>query len=51
MFCLFARSILTGLFPPTSGTILVGGKDIQMHMDAIRQVIGMCPQYNILFNQ
>ncbi|KAJ6658442.1 hypothetical protein lerEdw1_020146, partial [Lerista edwardsae] len=43
-------SILTGLFPPTSGTILVGGKDIQMHMDAIRQIIGMCPQYNILFN-
>ncbi|XP_066480655.1 retinal-specific phospholipid-transporting ATPase ABCA4 [Tiliqua scincoides] len=43
-------SILTGLFPPTSGTILVGGKDIQIHTDAIQQSIGMCPQYNILFN-
>ncbi|XP_053104298.1 retinal-specific phospholipid-transporting ATPase ABCA4 isoform X2 [Hemicordylus capensis] len=43
-------SILTGLFPPTSGTILVGGKDIQIHMDSIRQNLGMCPQYNILFN-
>ncbi|XP_075792680.1 retinal-specific phospholipid-transporting ATPase ABCA4 [Pelodiscus sinensis] len=43
-------SILTGLFPPTSGTVLVGGKDIQMHMDSIRQSLGMCPQYNILFN-
>uniref|UniRef100_A0A803TLI3 ATP binding cassette subfamily A member 4 n=1 Tax=Anolis carolinensis TaxID=28377 RepID=A0A803TLI3_ANOCA len=43
-------SILTGLFPPTSGTIWVGGQDIQTHMDSIRQNIGMCPQYNILFN-
>uniref|UniRef100_A0A452I3H1 P-type phospholipid transporter n=1 Tax=Gopherus agassizii TaxID=38772 RepID=A0A452I3H1_9SAUR len=43
-------SILTGLFPPTSGTVLVGGKDIQIHMDSIRQSLGMCPQYNILFN-
>ncbi|KAL8178295.1 UNVERIFIED_CONTAM: Retinal-specific ATP-binding cassette transporter [Gekko kuhli] len=42
-------SVLTGLFPPTSGTVLVGGKDIQTHMDSIRQSLGMCPQYNILF--
>ncbi|XP_025893681.1 retinal-specific ATP-binding cassette transporter [Nothoprocta perdicaria] len=44
-------SILTGLFPPTSGTVLIGGLDIQTHMDCIRQRLGMCPQYNILFNQ
>uniref|UniRef100_A0A8D0L236 ABC transporter domain-containing protein n=1 Tax=Sphenodon punctatus TaxID=8508 RepID=A0A8D0L236_SPHPU len=44
-------SILTGLFPPTSGTVLVGGKDIQTDMDSIRQSLGMCPQYNILFDQ
>ncbi|KAJ7332470.1 hypothetical protein JRQ81_014650, partial [Phrynocephalus forsythii] len=43
-------SVLTGLFPPTSGTILVGGQDIQTHMDSIRQNLGMCPQYNILFH-
>ncbi|GAB0192959.1 retinal-specific phospholipid-transporting ATPase ABCA4 [Grus japonensis] len=43
-------SILTGLFPPTSGTVLVGGLDIQTHMDSIRHRLGMCPQYNILFN-
>ncbi|NWJ07429.1 ABCA4 protein, partial [Crypturellus undulatus] len=42
-------SILTGLFPPTSGTVLIGGLDIQTHMDSIRQRLGMCPQYNILF--
>ncbi|NXS84450.1 ABCA4 protein, partial [Erpornis zantholeuca] len=43
-------SILTGLFPPTSGTVLVGGLDIQTHMDSIRHRLGMCPQHNILFN-
>uniref|UniRef100_A0A8C3J6Q0 ABC transporter domain-containing protein n=1 Tax=Calidris pygmaea TaxID=425635 RepID=A0A8C3J6Q0_9CHAR len=43
-------SILTGLFPPTSGTVLIGGLDIQTHMDSIRPRLGMCPQYNILFN-
>uniref|UniRef100_A0A8C4JVZ9 ATP binding cassette subfamily A member 4 n=1 Tax=Dromaius novaehollandiae TaxID=8790 RepID=A0A8C4JVZ9_DRONO len=43
-------SILTGLFPPTSGTVLIGGLNIQTHMDSIRQRLGMCPQYNILFN-
>uniref|UniRef100_A0A674GND1 P-type phospholipid transporter n=1 Tax=Taeniopygia guttata TaxID=59729 RepID=A0A674GND1_TAEGU len=45
-----AMSILTGLFPPTSGTVLVGGLDIQTHMDSIRHRLGMCPQHNILFN-
>ncbi|XP_048020053.1 retinal-specific phospholipid-transporting ATPase ABCA4 isoform X1 [Megalobrama amblycephala] len=43
-------SILTGLFPPTSGTAYVYGRDIRTEMDAIRQSLGMCPQYNILFN-
>ncbi|KAL6468422.1 hypothetical protein MHYP_G00240990 [Metynnis hypsauchen] len=43
-------SILTGLFPPTSGTAYINGKDIRTDMDAIRQSLGMCPQYNILFN-
>ncbi|XP_072296815.1 retinal-specific phospholipid-transporting ATPase ABCA4-like [Eucyclogobius newberryi] len=43
-------SILTGLFPPTSGTALVGGRDIRTDVDLIRRSLGMCPQYNILFN-
>ncbi|XP_075241054.1 phospholipid-transporting ATPase ABCA1-like isoform X2 [Convolutriloba macropyga] len=42
-------SILTGLFPPTSGTGFVNGLDIREHMDVIRQSVGMCPQYNVLF--
>ncbi|KAM8930176.1 retinal-specific phospholipid-transporting ATPase ABCA4 isoform 2-T2 [Pelodytes ibericus] len=42
-------SIITGLYPPTSGTVWVRGRDIQTHMDSIRQSLGMCPQHNILF--
>ncbi|XP_006882541.1 PREDICTED: retinal-specific ATP-binding cassette transporter [Elephantulus edwardii] len=43
-------SILTGLLPPTSGTVLIGGKDIETSLDVIRQSLGMCPQHNILFH-
>ncbi|XP_068594222.1 retinal-specific phospholipid-transporting ATPase ABCA4-like [Cebidichthys violaceus] len=42
-------SILTGLFPPTSGTAYINGSDIRTDMDTIRSSMGMCPQYNILF--
>ncbi|XP_066453464.1 retinal-specific phospholipid-transporting ATPase ABCA4 [Eleutherodactylus coqui] len=44
-------SIITGLFPPTSGTVWVRGRDIQTHIDSIRQSLGMCPQHNILFHR
>ncbi|KAM4720611.1 retinal-specific phospholipid-transporting ATPase ABCA4 isoform 1-T1 [Rhinophrynus dorsalis] len=42
-------SIITGLFPPTYGTVWIRGKDIQTHMESIRQSLGMCPQHNVLF--
>uniref|UniRef100_A0A667YE17 P-type phospholipid transporter n=1 Tax=Myripristis murdjan TaxID=586833 RepID=A0A667YE17_9TELE len=44
-------SILTGLFPPTSGTALINGYDIHTDMDSIRKHLGMCPQHNVLFNE
>ncbi|XP_066551415.1 ATP-binding cassette, sub-family A (ABC1), member 7 isoform X2 [Amia ocellicauda] len=43
-------SILTGLFPPTTGTAYILGKDIRTEMDAIRKTLGMCPQHNVLFD-
>ncbi|XP_073689114.1 retinal-specific phospholipid-transporting ATPase ABCA4, partial [Garra rufa] len=43
-------SILTGMFPPTSGTAHIYGKDIRTDMDAIRKSLGMCPQHNIIFH-
>ncbi|XP_027894445.1 ATP-binding cassette sub-family A member 1 isoform X1 [Xiphophorus couchianus] len=44
-------SILTGLFPPTSGTALIHGYDIRTDIDSIRKYLGMCPQHNVLFNE
>ena len=44
-------SILTGLFPSTSGTAFVNGLDVSESMDTIRQSVGMCPQYNVLFGK
>ncbi|KAK7128111.1 hypothetical protein R3I93_020650 [Phoxinus phoxinus] len=43
-------SILTGLFPPTAGTIYVKGMDIRTDMDIIRSTLGVCPQHNVLFD-
>ncbi|XP_063057110.1 phospholipid-transporting ATPase ABCA1 [Engraulis encrasicolus] len=43
-------SILTGLFPPTSGSVYVRGMDIRFDMDWIRRTLGVCPQHNVLFD-
>ncbi|XP_035828704.1 phospholipid-transporting ATPase ABCA7 [Aplysia californica] len=43
-------SILTGLFPPTSGTAYVYDRNILTHIDEIRSDMGMCPQHNVLFD-
>lgn len=52
LFCLFFsfRSILTGLFPTSSGTIFVYGKDIRTDQEVIRKNMGVCMQHNVLFN-
>uniref|UniRef100_A0A673ZFD4 ATP-binding cassette sub-family A member 2 n=1 Tax=Salmo trutta TaxID=8032 RepID=A0A673ZFD4_SALTR len=44
-------SILTGLFPPTSGSATIYGHDIRTDMERIRQNLGMCPQHNVLFDK
>ena len=44
------RSVLTGLYEPTSGTAKVYGLDICHSMDEIRRSLGICPQHNILFD-
>lgn len=42
-------SMLTGLLEPTSGSANVNGLDIRTDMKRIQQSFGLCPQYNILF--
>uniref|UniRef100_A0A8C7EMM2 ABC transporter domain-containing protein n=1 Tax=Neovison vison TaxID=452646 RepID=A0A8C7EMM2_NEOVI len=43
-------SILSGLFPPTRGSACILGYDVQSSMEAIRPHLGVCPQYNVLFD-
>ena len=44
-------SILTGLFPPSSGTAYINGYSILTEMDRIRESLGLCPQHNVLFDK
>lgn len=43
-------AILTGLIPPSDGTIYIDGYDILTDMKIIRTKLGFAPQYNILFD-
>ena len=42
--------LLTGLYPPTSGTAKINGHDISDSMDTIRKSLGFVPQHNVLFD-
>uniref|UniRef100_A0A7N4V510 ABC transporter domain-containing protein n=1 Tax=Sarcophilus harrisii TaxID=9305 RepID=A0A7N4V510_SARHA len=44
-------SILTGLFPPTSGQVYISGYEISQNMVHIRKNLGVCPQHNIFFDE
>lgn len=44
------RSLLTGLFGPTSGSIEVYGKDMQAYIEDIRRDLGVCMQYDVHFD-
>jgi len=51
IYCIYFRSILTGLYPPTNGTATIYGNNIRTDMDEIRKSMGMCPQHNVLFEK
>ena len=40
-----------GLFPPTSGTAYINDYDIRTNIDDVRHSLGMCPQYDLLFEE
>ena len=44
-------SILTGLYPPTSGHAYINGLDISQKMDEVRRHMGLCPQQDLLFDE
>ncbi|GMS87757.1 hypothetical protein PENTCL1PPCAC_9932 [Pristionchus entomophagus] len=43
-------SMLTGVIPPSKGTAYIDSLDIRSSLPQIRRSVGLCPQYNILFN-
>uniref|UniRef100_A0AC34QV07 ABC transporter domain-containing protein n=1 Tax=Panagrolaimus sp. JU765 TaxID=591449 RepID=A0AC34QV07_9BILA len=45
-----ALSILSGLYTPSKGTAYIYDKDIRTEMSSIRESLGVCPQYNVLFD-
>ena len=42
--------VSAGYYPPTSGTIIIGGLDIRKGMTGINSTIGFCPQTDALFD-
>ncbi|MCW4040481.1 MAG: ATP-binding cassette domain-containing protein [Candidatus Bathyarchaeota archaeon] len=42
-------NILNGIIAPTKGTALVGGFDIDSHLNEIKNLIGVCPQQAAVF--
>ncbi|UYV62552.1 hypothetical protein LAZ67_2001032 [Cordylochernes scorpioides] len=43
-------SMIAGSMPPTYGTAFIAGKNVRTEMNQIRKDLGICPQYNILFD-
>lgn len=44
-------AMLTGMFPPTSGTAILNGSDIRTNISGARMSLGICPQHNVLFDE
>ncbi|KAK7503139.1 hypothetical protein BaRGS_00005765 [Batillaria attramentaria] len=42
--------MLTGFFPPTSGTAFINGYDIRKELGSVRASLGLCPQHDVLFD-
>jgi ABC-type multidrug transport system ATPase subunit len=42
-------SILSGLYPATGGTAVVNGYDLRTDIEQIHQMMGVCPQDNVLW--
>ncbi|XP_021570031.1 ATP-binding cassette sub-family A member 13-like [Carlito syrichta] len=43
-------SMLTGLHPPTSGTIIINGKNLQTDLARVRMELGVCLQQDVLLD-
>ena len=41
--------MLTGLLAPTSGEIIIDGRNLHTELESLRRIMGVCPQTNILW--
>lgn len=44
-------SMITGLYEATQGSAEIYGINIFEEMDRVREILGVCPQFNVLFDQ
>lgn len=44
-----SMNVMTGMIPPTTGTVLVNGFDIRTETAGARKSLGLCPQKDVLF--
>ena len=44
-------SVLTGITAPTSGTATLGGYDIVEEIEEVRNIIGVVPQFDVLWDE
>lgn len=42
--------MLTGLLAPSQGSATVFGHDIRTDLPAVRSLMGVCPQHDVLFD-
>ena len=43
--------MLTGIYESSSGNAWVGGNSIKENMQKVQELIGYCPQFDILWNE
>lgn len=43
-------SMMTGMIPPTAGTVEVNGHNVQTELKQARTSLGFCPQFDIIFD-
>ncbi|KAG1691215.1 ATP-binding cassette sub-family A member 3 [Nymphon striatum] len=44
-------SVITGMYPPTDGTVYVNGFDVRKNLFQARESMGYCPQISSFFNE
>uniref|UniRef100_A0A1Y1MCM6 ABC transporter domain-containing protein n=1 Tax=Photinus pyralis TaxID=7054 RepID=A0A1Y1MCM6_PHOPY len=44
-------NMLTGMIPPTRGTAFISGYNLRSNINKVRENVGFCPQFNILFDE